>query len=340
MHHSVTDNNNPNNSWQSQLKNTINNLEDLCSIVNIDFTELKKHYLNLNPTFPLRAPKYFVDKITKSNIDDPLLLQILPLSQELITEPGYCQDPLGENQNYIKAPGLIHKYNNRILLTLTSACGIHCRYCFRQYFPYSKNIIATNQRNLQLDYIRSHNHINEVILSGGDPLCVSNNYLDLILAELSSIKHIQTIRFHSRMPIVIPDRIDNSFLEILDRYSNNFKFVLVTHCNHPNELDDYIKYKMKLLKNNNVTLLNQSVLLKNINNNPEILINLSKKLFDCYILPYYLHLLDPVQGAGHFDLTEIQAKKIFQEINSKLSGYLVPRLVREIPGKLNKTVIL
>lgn len=329
----------PSSTWQDQLKNTINNLEALCIELDLDYNLLAQQTkLNFNPKFPLRVPRYFLNKIEKNNYQDPLLLQILPLSQELINTPGFCHDPLQE-QKYTKAPGLIHKYHNRVLLTLTSACGIHCRYCFRQYFPYAENILSTKQRQIQLDYINNNPHINEIILSGGDPLCVNNNYLDILLSELNNIKHLTTIRFHSRLPIVIPDRIDNKFIHILNKYTN-LKFILVTHCNHPNELDNHIKNKIYLLKQNNITVLNQSVLLKNINDNPNVLINLSNKLFDCYIMPYYLHLLDPVTGVGHFDVDLNSAKNLMSAISSKLSGYLVPKLVQEVAGTPNKTVIL
>lgn len=346
MHHSLSDSlsdthniNDPVSlSWQEQLKTTVNNIKDLCAAVHLDYDILSTQYLNLNPNFPVRVPKFYLDKITKNNPNDPLLLQVLPTTAETIHQVGYCQDPLKETELYLKAPGLIHKYYNRVLLTLTGACGIHCRFCFRQYFPYSENILSTKHRGLQLDYIKNHPEINEIILSGGDPLCVSNSYLELLLKDLSSVDHIQTIRFHSRMPIVIPDRIDSDFINILKKY-NHFKFVLVTHCNHPQELDNYIKFKISLLREHNVTVLNQTVLLKNINSTSNVLIKLSNKLFECHILPYYLHLLDPVSGTGHFNVDIESAQLILREVNSKLSGYLVPKLVKEISNHPNKSMV-
>ncbi len=334
--------NSPNNSaisWQEQLKDTINNFSELSSFLELDLDKLNKLGLipNLTPNFPLKVPKYFAAKINKGDYQDPLLLQILPLTRELNGSPGYCQDPLDENQ-YLKAPGLIHKYSSRVLLTMTGACGIHCRYCFRQNFPYNQNIVSTKQRHLQFDYIKNNRGITEVILSGGDPLCLNNNYLDLFLAKLSEIKQITTVRLHSRMPIVIPDRIDSGLLGLFNKYQH-FKFVLVTHCNHPNELDNNIKNKMARLQQNNITVLNQSVLLRNINDNPQTLIKLSYELFECHILPYYLHLLDPVTGTEHFNINTDDAKKIMQSVAAQLSGYLVPKLVQEIPTRPNKTII-
>ncbi len=323
-----------NATWQEQLKDTVNNIDTLCAALDLNPSTLN---LNINPKFPIRVPKAYLNKISKNNPLDPLLLQVLPLNQELHITPNYCQDPLNEHK-FLKAPGLIHKYKNRVLLTLTSACGIHCRYCFRQNFPYSENIIPNKNRQLQLDYIKNNSHINEIILSGGDPLCVNNKYLDNLFTDLSQIDHIKTIRFHSRMPIIIPDRIDTGFIDVLNNHKK-FKIVLVTHCNHPNELDDTIKAKMELLIKNNITLLNQSVLLKNINNCPDILTNLSNKLFDYRIIPYYLHLLDKVQGVGHFDVDINEVKQIMHKVQSNLPGYLVPKLVREIPGEVSKTLV-
>lgn len=321
-------------SWQEQLKQTVNNLSELTTLLELDIKQLSA---NLDPKFPLRAPLYYVNKIAKRNPQDPLLLQILPQKQESILQPNYCQDPLQEAK-YLKAPGLIHKYYNRVLLTITGACGIHCRYCFRQYFPYQDNLVSQANRSLQLDYIKNNPQINEIILSGGDPLCASNKFLDNLLQELNSISHVHTVRFHSRMPIVIPDRIDDDLIKILNKYPR-LKFILVTHCNHANELDNHIKAKMSLLRQNHVTLFNQTVLLSNINASADTLIHLSQKLFDCHIIPYYLHLLDPVQGTSHFDVDSGTAKKLMSNIKNKLPGYLVPKLVREIPGEYSKTLI-
>ena len=329
-----------NSPWQQQLKNTVNNIQELCSELDLDYNTLKHGRLNLQPKFPLKVSRYYLNKINKNNLNDPLLLQILPQVEELKSAPNFCHDPL-EEEKYTKVPGLIHKYHNRVLLTVTGACGIHCRYCFRQNFPYENNILAQKERDLQLDYIIKNININEVILSGGDPLCVNNKYLDLLLSSLTSIPHIKTIRFHSRMPIVIPDRIDEELIEILNRYINNqhVNIVLVTHCNHPDELDEHIKNKMALLKNIGITILNQSVLLKNINDNAKTLVDLSHKLFECHILPYYLHLLDPVTGTSHYEVKHSNAKLLIKEVSSKLSGYLVPKLVQEIAGMPSKTLV-
>lgn len=321
-------------TWQNQLSNTVKNIQELCDYLELNLADLD---LNLDPKFPLRTPKYYLNKISKNDPNDPLLLQILPKAQEKIIKTNFCADPLQEAK-YIKAPGLIHKYYNRVLLTITGACGIHCRYCFRQNFPYETNVISKAHRNLQSDYIKHNSHIDEVILSGGDPLCINNNLLEKILDDLSEIPHVKTIRFHTRMPIVLPDRIDQDFIKLLNKFKH-LKFIIVTHCNHPNELDSYIKEKLKLLQQHNITVLNQAVLLKDINNSAEVLINLSQKLFDCYIMPYYLHLLDPVTGTSHFEVDESTAKNLIKQIKAKLPGYLVPKLAREIPGEDSKTLV-
>lgn len=342
-------------TWQKQLSDTVDNIHELFEYLNIDLdrNNFKELNLNLTPDFPIKIPKYYLNKI-KNNITnkysnlnsnniykDPLLLQILPIDKKINNKFPNLLDPLSENK-FIKTPGLIHKYANRILLTLTGTCAIHCRYCFRQNFPYAENIISNKNRDQQLDYIKSNNKISEIILSGGDPLCVNNKYLDNLFHQLSSIDHINTIRIHSRMPTVIPDRIDSEIINIFNKYQklNNLKFIIVTHCNHPDELDNNIKNKMALLRQNNITLLNQTVLLNYINNSPETLIELSNKLFACNIMPYYLHLLDPVKGASYFDVDLDKAKNIMSVVKANLSGYLVPKLVKEIPGEPNKTIIM
>lgn len=351
-------------SWQSQLKDTINTVDKLCyelsSELNIKYSDLASyinHKLHIDiepdPNFKVKIPKYYLNKIINNikitnNYLDPLLLQVLPVINQIENTKHntkkYIDDPLQESK-YIKSPGLIHKYYNRVLLTLTGACAIHCRYCFRQNFDYNSNIITNKNRDQQLRYIKNNSNITEVILSGGDPLCVNNNYLNNLLSDLSNIEHLNTIRFHTRTPIVMPDRLDQGFLDILNNY-NKFNFIIVTHCNHPNELDDYIKAKINFIKNNynnkynNLIFLNQTVLLKHINNNADILIKLSNKLFNTGIMPYYLHILDPVTNANHFEVDLDTAKDLHNKISAKLSGYLVPKLVQEIPGYLYKKILV
>tara|TARA_R110000868_G_scaffold160854_5_gene390670 strand:+ start:16285 stop:17184 length:900 start_codon:yes stop_codon:yes gene_type:complete len=289
--------------------------------------------------FKIKIPEYFKNKINFDNPNDPLLLQVMPQAAEGLITPGFNYDPLNETK-YNNIPGLLHKYKTRVLITLATNCSINCRYCFRRHFDYKTNNISLKNFDSIIDYIKKNKNINEVIYSGGDPLLAPNKYIQNITNKISKIDHIKYIRIHSRIPIVDPDRINQSFCDIFNNHDlAHIKTILVTHCNHPDELDDYIKSKMQLLKNNNITVLNQSVLLKNINNDPNILTKLSYKLFDCNIMPYYIHMLDPVQNAGHFQVDKKTALDIMHKIKAMLPGYLVPKLMQEIPGEKSKTEV-
>ena len=276
------------------------------------------------------------EKIEKGNPNDPLLLQVLPQKSEHIDVAGFTDNPLDET-TFSPIKGLIHKYPNRVLLITTSACVINCRYCFRRTFPYREHRQSKEQWKDALTYIRQRTTINEVILSGGDPLIQNNDSLFWLLSEIDSIAHIKRIRIHSRLLISLPQRIDKEFLERLKLIKK--QKIIVTHCNHANELGDDVKKSIAALKNQHVTLLNQSVLLKSINDDPDTLKELSEALFDTGILPYYLFLLDPVAGAAHFDIALTQAKEIYKQLLTKLPGFLTPRLSRETPGEQSKTPI-
>lgn len=266
---------------------------------------------------------------------DPLLLQVLPVHQEYLTEAGFSKDPLEEQDAPV--PGLLHKYRSRVLLMLKTGCAVNCRYCFRRHFPYQDNQV--NKRTLEpvFDYLRAHHEINEVILSGGDPLMAKDDMIAWVLKQLEAIPQIKRLRIHSRLPVVIPARVTE---ELCQRLANShLKVILVNHINHANEIDDTFKAAMQKLKQANVTLLNQAVLLKGINNDVAAQAQLSEALFDADILPYYLHLLDKVEGASHFDVEEREAKAIMAELLEVLPGFLVPKLVREIGGQPSKTLI-
>lgn len=319
-------------TWQKELADGIDDLASLYQILQLspdkNWHEPKK--------FPLKVPKAFVAKMKTGDQNDPLLLQILPTLDESVPTVGYTHDPLAENDhNPLK--GLLHKYQSRVLLTLTGACAVHCRYCFRQHFDYSANMPTSSAQAAIIDYIASHTEIDEVLLSGGDPLSLSNRRLQGWLDELAKIPHIRTIRLHTRLPVVLPNRVDGELLTMLGNSPKNI--VMVLHINHPNEIDDTLAQKCKLLKQANVTLLNQTVLLKNINDNVTTLTRLSHDLFGIGVLPYYLHILDKVQGAAHFDLPIEQAVALYWQLLEKLSGYLVPKLVQELPNKPYKTPV-
>jgi len=286
--------------------------------------------------FPLRVPDGFLARIRPGDIHDPLLRQILPVAEEDETTPGYTSDPLGENISQ-PVPGLLHKYPGRALLIVTGACAIHCRYCFRRHFPYADSNASPEQWKQALDYLRKDTGITEIILSGGDPLTVSNNKLELLVNELSGIAHIRRLRIHTRIPIVLPERIDDGLIEILS--GTRLQPVMVVHANHPNELDAGAACAVAKLRDAHILLLNQSVLLKDVNDSVAVLQELSEKLFSNGIIPYYLHMLDPVQGAAHFAVTRTRAMEIMDQLRAIMPGYLVPRLVREVPGHTNKIPI-
>jgi EF-P beta-lysylation protein EpmB len=269
----------------------------------------------------------------KGNPRDPLLLQVLPTEHEFIQQPGFSIDPLEEQDN--QQPSLLHKYQNRVLLILKGSCAINCRYCFRRHFPYAENKGGKSVWQSNLDYILEHPEIDEVILSGGDPLMAKDHELRWLLIGLSKIKHIKRLRIHTRLPVVIPARITETLCETLEQCG--LKVVLVTHINHANEISEELVQACSRLQKVGVTLLNQSVLLKGINDNSKRLVELGSRLFEAGILPYYLHVLDKVQGAAHFYVDDGTAKQLMAQVLASTSGYLVPRLTRETGGKPSKT---
>lgn len=287
--------------------------------------------------FTTRVPRSFAARMQPRNERDPLLLQVLAGQQEMQENSAYVSDPLDEMENN-PLPGLLHKYQGRVLLTLTGACAINCRYCFRRHFPYQDNNPGKNGWQNVLDYIRRDESIHEVILSGGDPLLAADSVLAELIAQLAEISHVRTLRFHTRIPVVLPERINQSLLEMLS--ATRLRKVMVLHCNHAQEIDEQVRNACIALRDAGCHLLNQSVLLKGINDSVPSLVNLSERLFDCGVLPYYLHLLDKVGGAAHFDMPTETALTIYHQLQQQLPGYLLPRLAREEPGKGSKTLIL
>ena len=320
--------------WQFLLKTAISDPNKLWSELELD--PITMYQISSITTFTLRVPRGFMTRMEKRNPHDPLLLQVLPTSQELITYPGYCFDPLNEKQSN-RISGLLHKYYGRVLIMLSSACAVHCRYCFRRHFPYEENTPGKEGWNYIFNYLKSNTNITEIILSGGDPLMLKDALLKEFIAQSEKITHIKRLRIHTRLPIVIPERITSEFIDLLCK--SRFLSTVVVHCNHPNEIDQSVISAFDLLRQSKITLLNQSVLLKNINDNAETLVHLSERLFESGILPYYLNLLDRVEGAWHFEVNEIKAKNLVLNLMKRLPGYLVPKLVREIPGALAKTAV-
>jgi len=284
-------------------------------------------------TFPMRAPRSYTARINPTDPDDVLLRQILPVSEEDTSTGGFGTDPLSESE-YQPVPGLLHKYHGRALLVVTGACAIHCRYCFRRHFPYADANPSPNQWNSALEYLNSRKELREIILSGGDPLTLTNDRLGRLFRKLAGIRHLERIRIHSRIPVVLPARIDTGFLDIL--HSTRLEPVVVVHANHAREIDANVVHAIKKLRETGITIFNQAVLLRGINDSVPTLTELSNTLFDAGIIPYYLHMLDPVQGAAHFEVEKQKALELMDGLRNTLPGYLVPRLVKEQPGRGSK----
>jgi len=282
--------------------------------------------------FRLRVPRGLVSRIRPGRPRDPILRQILPIDDEVREVPGFAVDPLGEEAR-IADGGIVQKYRGRALIVLTGACAIHCRYCFRRHFPYEK----TGDIDQALERMADDPTISEVILSGGDPLMLSDERIDGILNSIERLTSIRRIRIHTRLPVVLPQRIDQGLLDILS--GRPVPIITVIHANHAQELSEDVRIACGALAERGIALLNQTVLLKGINNDADSLVELSQKLFDCRVLPYYLHLLDKVTGAAHFDVEEDTAKALMAEVSARLPGYLVPRLVREVEGAKSKVVL-
>ena len=286
--------------------------------------------------FPLRVPRGYVARMEKGNPADPLLRQVLPLGEELLSTEGFSADPVGDLAA-MATSGLLHKYTGRVLLITTPACGIHCRYCFRRHFPYSEARAATDDWQAALEYIAADTSIHEVILSGGDPLSLSDQRLARLVDRLAAIPHLKRLRLHTRQVIVLPERVDATLLDWLA--NTRLQTVIVVHANHANEINDEVAAALQRLHARNISLLNQAVLLRGVNDDVNVLAALSERLFESRVLPYYLHQLDRVQGAQHFEVSDTRAMKLIQELRVHLPGYLVPRLVREKAGKSSKIPI-
>lgn len=319
--------------WQQELNNLIVDPRELLERVGLDARWLASAQ-EASRLFPLRATHSFVARIKPGDPFDPLLRQILPLQEELLTVQGYEDDPLAE-QRFNPVPGIVHKYRNRVLLIAATQCAINCRYCFRRHFPYPDNQLRRDQWQTALDYIGDDPQISEVILSGGDPLSIGDRQLQWLTNQLANIDHVQRLRIHSRYPIILPGRITDKLVAIVT--GTRLQPVLVIHCNHPQELDEKVAEALAKLRQAGVTLLNQTVLLKGVNDDSDTLTALSEALFQNNTLPYYLHLLDRVRGAAHFMVDDATALQLYQELLGKLPGYLVPKLVRELPDAVSKT---
>ena len=319
--------------WKHVVSESFRELDELLDYCEIDATRTRfrgKH------EFALRVTRYYASLIEKRNVSDPLLLQVLPDAREFLHTDGYSTDAVGDKEA-MPVPGLIHKYHGRVLLTLTGACAIHCRYCFRRHFPYSSASYNSSTNDQQMTYLSDNPEVSEVILSGGDPLMVSDQKLASLISQLNRISHIRVLRIHSRVLSVLPERVTASLTGTLSRFKG--QIVFVTHINHPNEISAHNQAAFRLLTRQGYRLFNQSVLLKGVNDSSRILTELSHKLFASDIIPYYLHQLDKVQGAAHFDLSATDCSEIYKQLRNRLPGYLLPRFVEEVSGRKSKTPV-
>ncbi|MFP3977753.1 EF-P beta-lysylation protein EpmB [Marinobacter sp. KMM 10035] len=325
-----------NRSWQQLLSDSITSPWELLSRLDLPADQWLAGAEAGHQLFQLRVPEPFLARMEKGNPADPLLRQVLPLHAETVAARGFVTDPLQED-GAIQTTGLIRKYRSRALLMVTGQCAINCRYCFRRHFPYDEQRLSPADRQQVLDTLAASPEINEVIFSGGDPLAVNDQLLSQWASAISSIPHIRRIRIHTRLPVVIPQRVCDALLKWIS--NTPVQVVMVLHINHPEEIDQPTRRAMGYLRAAGVTLLNQSVILKGVNDDAGVLESLSEALFDAGIMPYYLHAFDPVAGAQHFDVTDEEARLLVKDLLARLPGFLVPRLVREIPGKPAKTPI-
>jgi len=317
---------------QAGLRDAIGSVGELLDALGLDDGALPAASAAAARDFPLRVPRSFVARMRPGDPRDPLLLQVLPTAAELEAVPGYTVDPLLEAA-VSPAPGVLHKYRGRALLVVTGACGVHCRYCFRRHFPYAEHV-AWSGIERALDWVASERSVEEVILSGGDPLTLPDDRLASLVEGIAGIRHVRRLRIHTRMPVVLPSRVDDALIAWLSATGGGSRLatVVVLHANHASEIDDDVRRAARRLRDAGATLLNQTVLLAGVNDHAATLVALSHTLFDAGVLPYYLHLLDRVAGAAHFEVEERRARELMREVMAALPGYLVPRLVREVPG--------
>lgn len=316
-------------SWRQELQEAITRPDDL-----LELLALTRADVGLSDAacadFPMKVPLDFARRMERGNPTDPLLIQVLPQVRETQSFPGYSHDPVGELGATNPQPGIVHKYRGRVLLIVTGGCAVNCRYCFRRHFPYADNRNSRTEWRSTLDYIRANSSITEVILSGGDPLIAGSDHLAALVDEIAAIDHVARLRVHSRLPVVLPNRVTSDLLAALTR--DSLQTVMVIHSNHANEIDDGVTAAITALASAGITILNQAVLLAGVNDTLAAQLALCEQLFAAGVLPYYLHLLDRVQGAAHFEVSETAARALHQQMRGNLPGYLLPRLVREVEG--------
>lgn len=321
-------------TWQDQMKWAIRDLRGLRDTLGLaNEGELQ---LAAEAEFPVFAPLPYLARIKSSDLGDPLLRQVWPSESEMESPDHFSKDPLGELDATLSS-GMLQKYQGRVLLVATGACAVHCRYCFRRHFPYEQSPKSMAQWEPTLAKIAADDSVDEVILSGGDPLTLVDRSLKSLVSKIDEIVHVKRIRFHTRLPIMIPQRVTDTLLGVLAGARS--QMIVVIHSNHANELDWSVEQSLSRIANSGAMLLNQAVLLRGVNNSLTALKDLSERLLSCRVMPYYLHQLDPVNGAAHFEVDVQQGLQLIAELRSCLPGYAVPRYVQELRGEPNKTVL-
>lgn len=315
-------------AWQRSLSQAIRDPETLIEVLSLprEWTEVARRAGN---QFPLLVPKSYVAKMRSGDINDPLLRQVLPLGEELVASAGFSVDAVGD-ANSRRAPGLLHKYQGRALLVATGSCAIHCRYCFRRHYPYREDPRRMDEWESAFRVLEADHSIHEIILSGGDPLMLTDHRLGELVHRLAAIPHLRRLRIHSRLPIVLPNRVNERLLKLLREC--RLRTIMVVHANHPNEVVDDCEDALRTLVRSGITTFNQAVLLRGVNDHADVLVQLHERLIDVGVVPYYLHQLDRVQGVGHFEVDESIGLKLIAELRRRLPGYAVPEYVREVAG--------
>ncbi len=322
--------------WQAVVRSAIRDPAVLCRRLDLPASLAAQAGVG-HRQFRTFVPESFLARIRPGDPQDPLLLQVLPLEQEVNPRPGDMRDPVGDAAAQ-RAPGLIHKYHGRALLIARGVCAIHCRYCFRRHFPYESAPLTTDQFDEALQIVRNDRSLEEIILSGGDPLMMVDDKLDELIQLIEAIPHVIRLRIHTRLPVVIPSRVTEKLCQLLQH--TGMSVIMVAHINHPQEIDESVQQAIARLLRHGVLMLNQSVLLRGVNDRLETLVELSRHLIDMNCLPYYLHQLDRVAGAGHFEVPQTEGESLIRQMREVLPGYAIPRYVREVAGESAKQLIM
>jgi len=322
--------------WHRSLAGAIRDPDALIDRLGLP-ERLREPARRATASFPLLVPESYLRRMSPGEVDDPLLRQVLPLGEESIEAPGFVADPVGDSAAH-RAPGLLHKYAGRALLITTGSCAVHCRYCFRREYPYQQEPRRLDDWVPALQEIAGDESLHEIILSGGDPLMLTDARLSVLLDQLAAIPHLRRVRVHSRLPIVLPDRVTPELLGLLR--STRLTPVMVVHANHPAEIAGDCRDALRDLVQSGITTLNQAVLLRGVNDDADTLAELCEQLIDIGVLPYYLHQLDRVRGAAHFEVAESKGLELISQLRQRLPGYAVPQYVREVPGAESKTVVV